>query len=329
MFEIKDNELLNTKMVKRHKYLVNSIIKRKKSKVIITLILALSLMFSIRAYNIKTAKAQKEENVVNSVKLKNENKSYKIINPVTDKSGNRNYTFIYTAGDFKIIGKKSLGYDTLNINGIERKAVSITKNGNDYAIKYKKALITIENYYKDNRIDNICFSTDNRKKQSEVQQNLYKYLLNKANCDYLYKNAVKLNGGDKADTCVFFISEALRKQNEKIGRSVCYTGRYKSDIVHSGSLIYALLSDGWKINYNPDDLMPGDLCFTIDVKGKDGGYPTHVYTFMGWEKPNSTENAYIVDNQGYKYNGQFYHLRNVTSYEPKDKFHFFMYKPVE
>lgn len=305
-------------------------IRKKSTKVIVTCIFTASLMGSIHVYNSKISIAVNKEVVTASaVKANNQNNIIKTINAVVDKSGNRNYSFKYKAGNFHITGYKETSYDILTISGIDKKDTNSEKNGNDYVIKYKGGSITIDNYYTNNKIENIYFSSNSRKQQSEVQQNLYKYLLSKKNCEYLYKNAVKLNGGETSDTCVFFVSEALRKQKENIGKTVCYTGRYKGDIAHNNSLIYNLLNDGWKIDYNADNLMPGDLCFSIDVLGKDGGFPTHVYTFMGWEKPNSTENAYITDNQAKKYNGEFHHLRNVTASNPRDKFHFFMYKPVQ
>lgn len=326
MFEIKKDRQYNIDSNDYSRF--RFAIKKRASKITITCILTAALMCSIHVYNSKIiVKADNEGGLAK--KAVNVQKVVKTINAVVDKSGNRNYSFNYTAGEFHIVGQKDTSYDTLTIKGIDKKEVVFEKNGNDYVIKYKNGSIIIDNYYKDNRIENIYFSSDTRKQQSELQQNLYKYLLNKNNCDSLYKNAVKLNGGDKTDTCVFFLSEALRKQKENIGKSVCYTGRYKGDIAHGNSLIYTLMNNGWKIDYDVNNLMPGDLCFTIDILGKDGGFPTHVYTFMGWEKPNSTANAYIVDNQGYKYNGEFYHLRNVTANEPKDKFHFFMYKPVQ
>lgn len=332
MIVIKDErqcEIKNKRRLKRNRILKYNI-RRKSTKVTVTIILAASLLCSIRVYNSKMAVAANSGvKAAGAVKVSKQNKIVKTINAVLDKDGNRNYSFKYTAGDFHITGQKSVSYDTFTIDGIDKKDVNIEKNGNDYVIKYKNGSITIDNYYTNNKIENIYFSSDPRKQQSEVQQNLYKYLSDKKNCEYLYKNAVKLNGGETSDTCVFFVSEALRKQKENIGKSVCYTGRYKGDIAHSNSLIYNLLNDGWKIDYNAEDLMPGDLCFSIDILGKDGGFPTHVYTFMGWEKPNSTENAYIVDNQANKYNGEFYHSRNVTASKPRDKFHFFMYKPVQ
>lgn len=302
-------------------------LKKHSTKIWVTVLLLLALLSSIHAYNDKLYVKADTKNYHSKKVVKKSNVN--IIAPAIDKEGNRKYVFNYDKGDFKIEGKKNVSYDTLEINKLKQSELTYSKNGNDYIISFKQGKLTIVNYYTNNKIENIYCKDSIRKQQSVVQVSLYKYLSNRSNNEYLLKNAIKLNGGDKTDTCVFFIAEALRKQKEDIKASVCYTGRYKGDIAHNNSLIYGLLNDGWKIEYDVKKLMPGDLCFSIDVKGNQGGFPTHVYTFMGWEKPGSTEYAYIVDNQEKLYKGEFYHIRNITAAEPRDKFHFFMYKPVK
>lgn len=327
MFNIKNEKLYtyikeNLESKNNKKYL-----KKHSTKIWVTLIMFLALLASIHGYNSRIYVAINAKNYSESKVVKE--KTDKTIIPVIDKEGNRSYVFNDDKGDFKIQGKKNISYDTLVINKLKQADLTYSKNGNDYIISFKQGKITIVNYYTNNKIESIYCKDSIRKHQSDVQMKLYKYLSDKSHNEYLLRNAVKLNSGKTDNTCVFFVSEALRKQNQNIKDSVCYTGKYKENIAHSNSLIYGLLNNGWKIEYDVNKLMPGDICFSIDVKGKDGGFPTHTYTFMGWEKPDSTADAYIVDNQASQYKGEFYHIRNITASEPRDKFHFFMYKPVE
>ncbi|MDP4143697.1 MAG: hypothetical protein Q8936_04340 [Bacillota bacterium] len=207
----------------------------------------------------------------------------------------------------------------------------------EITIRYNQQIVQASNIEQkaidseDKLSDAAAADKNNRRRriQSPEQTALYNYLNNKENCISVFNNAVKMNDGDVHDTCVFFLSEALRKVNINIPKSICFTGRYRGSMKNEQSVIKYLLDNGWKIDYNPKHLLPGDICFSIDKPGKDGGYPTHVYTFMGWSEEGSTDTAYIVDNQGYKFGGNNYHVRNITKKGPNDPFHFFMYKPVK
>lgn len=153
------------------------------------------------------------------------------------------------------------------------------------------------------------------REQSKLQASLYNYLTVEANRKSVEKAARKLNRGNPHNTCVYFISESLRRVGFIVPKRVCNTRR----------LVSYLNSKGWKVSYNLQDLKPGDICFTTN---NALGAPSHAQVFMGWAKSGSTDYAYIVDNQSYDYKGKSYHVRNIRrKQKDKDATKFFMYKP--
>lgn len=149
--------------------------------------------------------------------------------------------------------------------------------------------------------------------QSQIGTNLYNYLMNYDNRQSVLDRAIELHGGDTSNNCVFYASEALRRAGmTDLPESVANTNQLTSQ----------LQSRGWQIDTDLSKLLPGDICFTTSY----GNGPTHTYTFMKWADPKSFDYAYICDNQGYDYNGDAYHERNIDfATETKDALSYFMY----
>lgn len=157
-------------------------------------------------------------------------------------------------------------------------------------------------------------------KQS-LRENIYGSMLDSKTRLRAYNEAVKLNGGTSANTCVYFISEVLRINGIKIDDSICNTTQ----------LLGIMKKEGYKKETDYKKLMPGDICFTTDEKMNKNGTPTHTYIFMAWKEAGKYDYAYICDNQSKDYGGKLYHLRNITKTETingnaKEPFSFFMYK---
>ncbi len=148
---------------------------------------------------------------------------------------------------------------------------------------------------------------------------VYKYLKDVDNQRDVYEKAIELNGGDSANTCVYFVAEVLRRNGIYIDKSTCNTEQ----------LIKILQDKGWQRISNYEELQPGDLCFTTDGFGNKKGIPSHTYIFMGWVEEGKFDYAYICDNQAKDYNNQIYHVRNIAIVDTangftKDAFSFFM-----
>lgn len=148
--------------------------------------------------------------------------------------------------------------------------------------------------------------------QSQIGTNLYNYLMNYSNRQSVLERAIELHDGSTSNNCVFFASEALRRVGIDVPTSVANTL----------TLTSVLKNFGWKICYDLSLLLPGDICFTTNY----GDGPTHTYTFMKWADPKSFDYGYICDNQGYDYDGDPYHIRNIDfATEQKDALSYFMY----
>lgn len=164
--------------------------------------------------------------------------------------------------------------------------------------------------------DNTNQDSGDVKSHSELQKSLYNYLMASAdNRQSVMNRAVELHGGDLANNCVYFASEALRRAGlTDLSEGVCNTNVLTNE----------LSSRGWLTSDNLDELEAGDICFTISY----GSGPTHTYTFMKWVDSNDHGYAYICDNQGSDYDGDPYHKRNINFQTPeKDRLAYFMYKP--
>ncbi|KAJ48869.1 hypothetical protein BD780_000330 [Clostridium tetanomorphum] len=150
-------------------------------------------------------------------------------------------------------------------------------------------------------------------------ENVHEFLMSKKNRQKTYLAAVDLNGGNSENTCVFFVSEVLRRNNYEVPK---YMG-------NTGDFINFLNERGWKKQRNYKKLKPGDICFTTDEKGTTNGIPSHTYIFMGWVEGQKYDYAYICDNQAKDYDNQVYHIRNIRKVDTikgltKDAFSFFM-----
>ncbi len=132
---------------------------------------------------------------------------------------------------------------------------------------------------------------------SEISQEIYNSMKNLGNRLSVYNASVELNGGSSANTCVYFVSEVLRKNGEYVDNSIC-------NILE---LLDVLKEKGWRREYDYGKLKPGDVCFTTDVNLNDDGNPTHTYIFMGWVEEGKYDYAYICDNQAKDYEGKIYH----------------------
>ncbi|BDR81826.1 hypothetical protein N072000002_20090 [Clostridium tetani] len=155
----------------------------------------------------------------------------------------------------------------------------------------------------------------------ELRENIYKCLQDKNNRIEVYYSGVALNNGKSENTCVYFISEVLRKNNYNVPK----------DMANTESLINFLKKDGWKRKTDYKKLKPGNICFTTDGYGNKKGIPTHTYIFMAWVKEESYDYAYICDNQAKDYENKIYHIRNIKNVDKangcsKDAFSFFMEK---
>lgn len=170
----------------------------------------------------------------------------------------------------------------------------------------------------------IYFSSNlmnNKDYNYKLGEKIYKSMNDKQTRTKAYVSAIYLNGGYSENTCVYFLSEVLRMNGEKIDVNVCNTT----------TILDIMKREGWRIERNYKKLKPGDICFTTDESLNKNGTPTHAYIFMGWQKKGNYDYAYICDNQAKDYNGKIYHLRNIAKTENKGKnvkepFSFFMYK---
>jgi len=152
-----------------------------------------------------------------------------------------------------------------------------------------------------------------------LNNNLYNFLQDKGNRIEVYNSAIELNKGSSENTCVYFISEVLRKNNFMVPMETSNTEQ----------IISLLKENGFKKQSNYKKLMPGDICFTTDANGEQTNFPTHTYVFMKWVKEGNYDYAYICDNQAKDYKGKIYHIRNINVVDKsngfdKDAFAFFM-----
>ncbi|GAA0738952.1 hypothetical protein [Clostridium oceanicum] len=167
-----------------------------------------------------------------------------------------------------------------------------------------------------------CMKIKNNNEYKERREKIHTFLQSSSNRVQVYSRAVNLNRGKSANTCVFFISEVLRRNDYKVPDSMCNVVEF----------ISFLEKKGWKKETNYKKLQPGDLVFTKDsTEGNSHGTPNHVYVFMGWVEEGKYDYAYIADNQAKDYNNKIYHIRNVTVVNKingytKDPFSFFMKK---
>ncbi|MDP4088327.1 MAG: hypothetical protein Q8930_03515 [Bacillota bacterium] len=147
---------------------------------------------------------------------------------------------------------------------------------------------------------------------------ILKYMANEANRNSVLNKAYSLNDGLKTNTCVYFVSEELRRIGIEIPKGVCNTGQ----------LVNKLSDLGWKRYTDYKQLLPGDICFTTNNPYTN--QPSHAYTFLSFKESGNYDYAWILDNQAPQYGGVF-HERNIvikTRYakETKDPFQFFMRK---
>lgn len=159
----------------------------------------------------------------------------------------------------------------------------------------------------------------NKPQQGELRKRIYSYMIDKQNRIQVYEAAIALNGGKSANTCVYFLSEVLRRNDVPISKETANTTQ----------ILKKLNQMGWKKDTDYKNLQPGDIGFTTDATGNKDGIPTHTYIFMGWVEKGNYDYAYIVDNQAKDYDNKIYHISNIKNVGEangftKEAFSFFM-----
>lgn len=144
---------------------------------------------------------------------------------------------------------------------------------------------------------------NNKPQQGELRKRIYSYMIDKQNRIQVYEAAVALNGGKSANTCVYFLSEVLRRNDVPISKETANTTQ----------ILKKLNQMGWKKDTDYKNLQPGDIGFTTDAAGNKDGIPTHTYIFMGWVEKGNYDYAYIVDNQAKDYDNKIYHISNIKN----------------
>ena len=162
-------------------------------------------------------------------------------------------------------------------------------------------------------------NADIQAEQQSLNLNVYNFLKNEGNQQEVYSAGIDLNHGSSANTCVYFISEVLRKNNYSVPKR---TANIKQ-------ILPILSKMGWEKQRDYKNLMPGDICFTTDENGDKNGIPTHTYVFMKWVVDGKYDYAYICDNQAKDYKDKVYHIRNINIVDKsngfdKEAFSFFM-----
>ncbi|MCY6959782.1 hypothetical protein [Clostridium brassicae] len=157
---------------------------------------------------------------------------------------------------------------------------------------------------------------------SHLRKSVHTFLSDKKNRTIAFSDAIKLHNGKSENSCVYFVSEVLRKNNYEIPKNMASVANF----------IPFLKGKGWVKERNYKKLKPGDICFSTDNRGNKYGLPTHTYIFMGWVKEGNYDYAYICDNQAKDYKNKIYHIRNMNIIDEangnrKDAFSFFM-RPV-
>lgn len=152
-----------------------------------------------------------------------------------------------------------------------------------------------------------------------LRERIYSFLKVKQNREKVYLNSIKLNNGESANTCVYFVSEVLRENGYKVPKNMANISNF----------LDFLEERNWKKNFDYKKLKPGDICFTTDESGNKYGIPTHTYIFMGWVNDGKYDYAYICDNQAKDYQNKIYHIRNINCTDTvngfkKDAFSFFI-----
>jgi hypothetical protein len=165
------------------------------------------------------------------------------------------------------------------------------------------------------------YNINNKISSSNSAEGIYDSMTKKDNRLKAYNRAIALNNGSSANSCVYFLSEVLRMNDEEISDNVCNTTQ----------ILDIMKNEGFKKERDYKKLKRGDVVFTTDAGLNPYGVPTHTYIFMGWKEDGLYDYAYICDNQANDYDGNIYHLRNITKLDSKDgnakePFGFFMYK---
>ena len=67
---------------------------------------------------------------------------------------------------------------------------------------------------------------------ARLREQLYQYMLEEENQSQVFNTAVALNGGKTANTCVYFVSEALRRNDVTVSEGTCIPLSYISTEKH-------------------------------------------------------------------------------------------------
>ncbi len=204
----------------------------------------------------------------------------------------------------------------ISIDNVNRRKVSSKLSNMKYVLIAFTLLFFVPLLYLEQR-----FNFNDKIPNSKLTENIHNSMTKKDNRIKAYSRAIALNNGSSANSCVYFLSEVLRMNGEKIPENVCNTTQ----------ILDIMKNEGFKKERDYKKLKPGNICFTTDGFLNPLGVPTHTYIFMGWKEEGLYDYAYICDNQATDYDGKIYHLRNIVKLDTKDgnvkePFAFFMYK---
>ncbi|MFL0247059.1 hypothetical protein [Candidatus Clostridium stratigraminis] len=169
------------------------------------------------------------------------------------------------------------------------------------------------------KLTHSIIKNNDKNKDTNFNEKVYSYLKSSSHEKSVFNAAIILNGKTSSNSCVYFISEVLRRNGVEIPK----------EIGNTSQIVPLLQQKGFQKYTNYKDLQPGDIVFTTDESGNKNGVPSHTYVFMKWVEKGSYDYAYICDNQAKDYENQIYHIRNIKNKDsvngiPKDAFSFFM-----
>jgi lysozyme family protein len=142
-----------------------------------------------------------------------------------------------------------------------------------------------------------------------ITKKLYDFYSKNGNYDKVYANVMDWFGTTQ-NACVAFISSALRLSGYPIPKEE-YRGYGNISTLTTALSHYLQDEKGWQKFTNTNDLLPGDIIFTVGGefgKDKDGvPIPNHVYMFAGWSD-QANHIAWVIDNQA-----KYRHTRHTNA----------------
>ena len=140
--------------------------------------------------------------------------------------------------------------------------------------------------------------------QKKDNARLFEYYSVRSNYNSVYRDVLNWYGTTE-NACVAFLSSALRAIRISVPRSVDQEGLNIS-LVTGPFRDYLRDNLGWTRMSSANDVLPGDVVFTLDDR-QWPGHPAHVYMFHSWTNRDAGSGL-VIDNQG------FIHERNIFGY---------------